>query len=187
MTFPEIIIEKNETPERCKICGGRCCKKKPCEMYPQDIFGTEEPTVERLKEFLSTDLYQIDWWEGDIEKEDDTKYEDELPQIYFIRPREIEGIHMNFLYDPMFWGRCIFLTEIGCMLTWEDRPTCGKSLECSIDKLTGRPVPFDCDYTKEGAVREWRKIQYLFENIKNRKLEHFTQAIMNYKPKKEEK
>ena len=163
-------IQRNETPELCKECGGACCKRHPCTCFPHDVFGDKTPSPQRLIDFLESDNYQIDWWEGDLaEFFDPDHYEGgyAYDRIYYIRPREVpSGIHSTMLYDPMFLGKCYFHTSSGCSLDWNHRPSGGKSLTCISPDVASDDTPD----AKIAAVKEWRDLQWLFEGIKNREL-----------------
>lgn len=175
------VVEMNENKEMCKKCGGFCCKNHPCDVSPYDIFRDKEPSVERLKEFLSSDLYQIDWWEGDTEEEN------KFSRIYIITPRVIltnktDMLLMllisgdsNNLYYPSYGGRCIFLTDEGCRLSWDDRPTGGKALSC----YAPHQMNYDIIYDKEQSAKEWRKYQWLFEHVENRELKPIEEVLKN--------
>ena len=160
-------IKNNETPEMCKVCGGACCKRQPYTLFPHDIFGNEEPTVEKLVAFLSTDNYQIDWWEGDLDECKDLEIDKELGRIYYVRPREKKvswSYNCNRLYDPMWLGECYLLGPNGCTLDWEHRPTGAKCLTCIAPNVPSKDSPNG----KLEAVKRWRPLQWLFADIENR-------------------
>lgn len=155
---PQIQVEFNETPDICASCGGRCCKSMSCEAFPQDIFGTEEPTYERLINFLKDGNWSIDCWEGDVRLDcgQDIPDDEYLYRCYYIRPRHV-GV--NTLFDFSYGGCCSFLTETGCSLSWEQRPTAGKSLKAySVN---------DChsEYGKKEAALAWVPYHDWFERI----------------------
>ena len=164
-------IKRNETPELCKECGGACCKRQPCTCFPHDVFGDKVPTAQRLIDFLASDNYQIDWWEGD--PFDPEFYEDgyKYSRIYYIRPRENpnpEIAHSNMLYDPMWFGECYLHTSTGCALDWDHRPSGGKSLTCIAPNVASDDTP----EAKKAAAKEWRELQWLFEGIENREFKN---------------
>lgn len=141
----KIVIENNETKNYCAECGGKCCLHNGCEVFPCDVFGDEEPTIEKLMEFLSSGRFAIDWWDGDVEPYD------EYYKVYYIRSRHVGH---NDLYDEGWGGKCVSLTDTGCSLDFAHRPTGGKALHCD-GKENGR---FICraSYSKKESVLAWR-------------------------------
>jgi len=47
--------------DTCASCGGRCCKHHAGALFPSDIKG---PMYKGLVELLSTEMYQIDWYDN---------------------------------------------------------------------------------------------------------------------------
>lgn len=131
----EIEIPFNENREACSKCGGQCCIRFPCDVYPQDVkkwFKSDTITKEMIIKLLDTKLFQLDWWEGDV-RPDAFDYTDEQieaaggiqPSTYYIHAR----VYDNAAVQGSYGGRCRFFElEKGCMLPWEVRPTGGKAL-----------------------------------------------------------
>lgn len=96
------------------------------------IFGSVEKAIK-------SNLVAIDWWEAE-------------ESLYFIRPR-VEGV--DDLYDPSWGGECIHLTDTGCNIPFDNRPTYCKAL---------KPKKYhDCDdsigghNSKYRAAIQWKK------------------------------
>ncbi len=103
-------ITINENYELCSECGGKCCKGLPGTVYPDDI---NELSFDAIHEMLESGRYSIDWWEA-------------AEPIYFLRPAT-KGKEGNY-YDGSWGGECTFLSESGCELLFEERPTGCKAL-----------------------------------------------------------
>lgn len=157
----EKIIIKNNESYICAKCNGKCCRHHSCETHPDDVFGTESPSIERLLEFLSCGKYQIDWWDGDIREKFNIPYEenDYRDESYHIRPAHTNSLHT--LFDPAYYGTCIFFVDgKGCMLDFEYRPYGGKALVPSHD------MKCHSSYSKAESSRDWSKYHDMFETIR---------------------
>lgn len=146
-------IKLVENKRICAECKGQCCKGFGCHAAPSDVFKGEEPTVEALRAYMATKNFTIDHWEGDPRFEQDI---DELDRVFFIRARNRnEGYVSHF----MSFGPCALLTSKGCKLSFEERPTGGKSLVPSEDhhcKVT---------YSKEQCCIDWIPYQSIIEEV----------------------
>ena len=112
------IPKKHENKEICSECGGECCKKLPCTVFPGDLnFINEEILTEMVK-----GKYCFDYWEGN--PTNDNKYDDVT--AYFIRPKCKH--ETNKIVDASWGGECVFLTPKGCQLHKSIRPSEGKAL-----------------------------------------------------------
>lgn len=127
-----------ENKEICSKCKGKCCKTMGCHYSPKDF---EEISFEYLMSQIDKGYISIDWWEGN-------PFEDNrnIHRAFFLRVRNVESP----IVDPSWGGRCSLLTETGCSLTYNERPTGGRLL------IPGEKncVP---KYTKEDCVKEWYK------------------------------
>ncbi len=134
----------------CAECGGKCCKRMPGIVLPDDL---KKPLKESVMELLFTGKYAVDWWEGD--PRDD---EDEYSYVYYIRPK-VKG-HEKKLLHPSWGGECIFLTDTGCELPFEQRPAECRMLE---------PVRSgECIYhgvTKQEFALIWLEYQDIIEDV----------------------
>lgn len=167
-------IERNETPDLCRECGGKCCKRYGCEWSIDDFrreFG--EVTKENLISAIKTGIVTIDWWEGDYRRDYGIEYseDDERDECHFIRSRHTNEPIGTF---PTSWGgTCVSLTENGCKFDWEHRPLGGKSLAAQRRKVEGtiryiEPTIIDCDGLnhKIDFVNEWFPYNDLLEQVK---------------------
>lgn len=108
-----------EHNERCKECGGRCCKKCPCSFSPEDF---KDLSYDGLKKELEKNYISIDCWVGDPREDSDSELE-KTP--YFLRVMRVNGP----VVDPMEESEsCKLLTESGCAFSFEERPKGGRQL-----------------------------------------------------------
>ena len=139
-------MKNNESKSICSKCNGRCCSQMGCEIFPIDL---GEISVRYIFDSLMEGNISVDIWDGDI----DVDFHDFiLPQIYFLRMRNINSPVLDFSLDE---NPCVkFVDGKGCVLSWEERPLGGKSLV---------PHPsFHCQqegYDKMDCAREWKKYQ----------------------------
>lgn len=128
------VPEFNENPVACKTCGGRCCNTMGCDIFPQDVkkwFKTDEITEDMILTLLNSGYVQLDWWEGDIREHEDFNFPDEFfnanpyySRSFYLHMRNEREPAVN----PSWGGKCRMFTEHGCALSWNMRPTGGKSL-----------------------------------------------------------
>ena len=126
-------------PETCKNCGGACCKRIPCAYSPDDF---EEMSYEYLSQRLKKGDLSIDL----IDREQVFKDTD----CYYIRPRIVGNPVIDARYSAVR-GPCIHLTEEGCDLSYEERPTGGRLLIPEPKK----GVPCHADYPIDICWKEW--------------------------------
>ena len=94
--------EKIENNEICRKCGGSCCKWIPGAFHPKDFEGKDLEQV--LLNGFADDHFVIDSTDRGI----------------YVMPNVKSGVK---------WGTCIFFTETGCSLSYQDRPHECKMLE----------------------------------------------------------
>lgn len=122
----------------CMECGGGCCKSLPGCALPED-FGPD--ILKGLTEAFQSNKWAIDWWEGD------PTGKHKIDKAYFIRPR-IKGIETIFYCA---WsGQCTFLSDKGCTLSHESRPS-----ECRLLE------PNEGDCISHGATKREAAIIWL--------------------------
>ena len=133
----------NENLEYCKACGGQCCTVMPCAFHPDDFKELDESSVKKL---LNQGLVCLQKISTDIYIGDDMKY----VYAYILRPKA-EG-NLKAKQTPKF-GKCMFLTDKGCMLIFRWRPSEGRHLipmknnkDCYID---------DEKYEFENILKAW--------------------------------
>jgi hypothetical protein len=95
----------------------------PGEMSPEDVkrFVGDNNLARALRKLFLTDQFAIDWWEGDPRVG-----EYEYDQGYYVRPK-IVGI--QGLYHAGWGGPCTFLSNVGCTLDEDKRPSTCLMLE----------------------------------------------------------
>ena len=160
-------IEYNENKTICAACGGRCCKNSGCEIFPQDVkkwFNTKEITSDIIVKLLNSGYIQIDWFYGDVRF---SEYGYKFTPEYFENHEELNRIyylHMRSGNDPAIhgsWGgTCRMLTEHGCPMSWDMRPTGGKSL---IPNANGDGKCHESFLDKKEAVLAWIPYQEILD------------------------
>jgi Fe-S-cluster containining protein len=140
MTTDEEFIRGKQDPKACSLCGGRCCKACGCPYFPEDF---QELTFESLKKLIDSKKVEIDsiiYLSGPYTP---------LPNpVYYLRVANKKE------------GGCIHLTEKGCKLSYEERPTGGRLL---VPHWSG------CYYlySKEEFIEKWLPYQELLEELIN--------------------
>lgn len=179
----------NENKEMCAKCKGQCCKNMPGQYIPEDLFD-HEMTKDELKQFiLDRKNIAIDCWDGD--KDSDYKDYYYLRPMRKIRSEE-EYMKSNFLSKDMIdvykrlykqykndfnpivdyaWTQpamfiCIHLTENGCDLSYDDRPTCCKELTPDLENGCYNEH-CDAEHSKLYYAKKWSKYNKLLKEIAN--------------------
>ena len=151
---------KNNESSICAKCNGYCCRHMGCELHPQDVFGKEIPTIEKLIEFLSCGLYQIDCWDGDIREDmgiDIGENDEYYYRSYYLRPKHTNS---NRLFNASWGGTCIFFEDgKGCKLDWQHRPYGGKALVANEEKKC------HSSYGKVKAALDWLPYHDMIEDV----------------------
>ena len=131
----------------CAECGGKCCKSLPGACFPDDFNMEESP--KKLIQAIQSGEYCFDYWEGDPNKRG---LSCSTVNYHFVRPAVVgnEGI----IVDASWGGCCTFLTDNGCLLKPEDRPT-----ECRhLKPVAGDdPCVLKGQYGKRHAAIAWSK------------------------------
>jgi hypothetical protein len=107
---------------RCSECKGICCKSLPGTLSPKDIEGD---IYEDLKARILTGFWCVDWYEGDPRKG-----KNKFWKVYFVRPSTIDK--KGVVLDPSWGGQCSLLTNIGCSLSFRNRPKECRMLEPGV-------------------------------------------------------
>ncbi|SHH20782.1 hypothetical protein [Thermosipho atlanticus] len=92
----------------CTKCGGKCCKYFPGIALPKDFGNSKEEIFKNLSIALKSGKWCIDWI-------------DRNKNLYYVRP-SIKGKE-GILFDNSISGKCTFLTDKGCNLIPNNRPT----------------------------------------------------------------
>lgn len=144
---------KNLNPEFCTKCQGHCCKKCGCHFSPDDFEfkkvddeigprDTNEVIFEILKKEMEKGYIVVEYIPGE------TFYSD-IDGIILRARNTNEGL-------TGLWNRspCILLTENGCKLDYEHRPSGGRLLMPIFDESTNR---FYCRqyYDIYSCCKEW--------------------------------
>lgn len=54
-----------ENKELCAKCGGKCCKRMGCELFPEDVEKHYGPiTEETIFKLLESGNWAVDWYDG---------------------------------------------------------------------------------------------------------------------------
>lgn len=136
--------------EKCKECGGKCCKRCGCFFSPDDF---EDLSFDGIKKEMDKGHITVEVVDGD------QFYIEGF--IYTLRARNVEDSIFIGLSDKKR-SPCILLTEKGCKLDYEHRPTGGKLL---IPGKTGNDVDCISKYDVPTALREWRAHQKLLHEL----------------------
>ena len=137
----------NENKELCAVCGGKCCRHAACILHPTQV----EISYQGIKTLFKKG-FCFDYWEGDIIDNGP------LDKVYYMRGQH--KAQEGKIVDASWGGECIFLTDMGCNLSWEERPFQGKSLVPGADKCF---LPETS--SKKILVLAWRKYQHQIEKI----------------------
>lgn len=150
---------QNQNAELCAKCGGHCCKRCGCFFSPDDFAVLNYEALEREIEKGYITIEKVDLSEI---------YEEGF--AYVVRARNTNGpIIENRLVRP--GGPCMMLTEHGCALDYEHRPTGGRLL---IPRENGNCY---AKYSTEHAIREWLNYQPLLEELARHFSEQLTPAM----------
>lgn len=134
-----IIPIKNERPDLCTPCGGRCCKSAPGIYHPDQIFKNGKPTFKDMLDAFSNNA-SVTWVE--FCRSDGTKGDwSDFETVPVVAPRDAHSPDIRF--RTSIWGKCIHLTDKGCSFEHQDRPLECRMLEAQPDMECGLPQTFD--------------------------------------------
>ena len=138
-------MKNNENHSICSACKGACCKGFPGIYSPLDIKGD-------MLSWFRENVHNItfDDWVGTFEH-NGTSVEDPL----FLRPKA-KSEHSLQIRNGLWSGECRLLTDEGCSLSFEDRPTQCRELKPSVDRnciIYGK--------SKKDLIFEWLPYQEL--------------------------
>lgn len=111
------IRQKTQNPEMCKKCGGECCKRCGCAYFPEDL---GELSYEKLVELWKKGVAVIDC----MSYRDGNFYKPLPEPIYYLRAPNVNEHGKMVALKGM--GPCYFLTEKGCKLSYDQRPSEGR-------------------------------------------------------------
>lgn len=92
----------------CKNCGGKCCKYYPGHTLPKDFGNSKDEIFNNLVLAFKSGKWAIDWV-------------DKNKNLYFVRPA-IKGKE-GYVFEHSLSGECTFLSDKGCTLPIEKRPS----------------------------------------------------------------
>lgn len=116
------LIANNEDASQCTGCG-RCCKRMPGILDASQIDGYSAQDVADL----INRGYCFDSWHGDPRPESEIRPGTELREVYFIRPRSKRAAN-KIIDEPWGPSECMFLTDTGCSMSFDERPAQCRSL-----------------------------------------------------------
>lgn len=155
----EYSILTDVNSEVCAECGGECCKRCGCHFSPDDF---EEISFEFLKGEIEKGYISIDCVDEDIALFETTV---ELGTFFLrIRNQGAPIVDVGFKKTP-----CILLTEKGCKLDYKHRPTGGKLLIPSEEKIsTYSCFMRECHskYSIEACCFEWEPHQKVLHKLR---------------------
>lgn len=144
---PSPYEQSKENIERCKKCGGQCCKNMGCHISPFDL---REISVKSIISLIQeTDCISIDWWEGNPKEN-----ECDGSRTYYLRIKNKDSNVIN----PSFGGVCSILMDTGCPLSFEYRPKGARDLI---------PSEGECKdgYSKQQCAIDWYDYQDIMEKV----------------------
>lgn len=166
----------------CSECKGSCCKHCPGAVFPDELGTNEEDIKKEIIRRLQTGDWCVDWWDGDPRYDvpvrfnpdpgvdDDIasttepeKIVDRLDYAYYFRPAIKGRTNDNKIFDGCWGGECIFLTDEGCSLPFDNRPLECRSLE-PRPKDQGGCVTHN--HTRKDAGIAWIPFWDFFENLR---------------------
>lgn len=143
---------KNYNPEICAECGGQCCKRCGCQFSPDDF---EEISFDFLKKEIEKGYISIEKMPG--------KTLEQTEPIYILRTRNQGAGVVDTCYEET---PCVLLTENGCKLDYEHRPTGAKLLVPSKKKeLFTRDRKCYSSYSTADCCFEWKPYQDILSQL----------------------
>lgn len=138
-------ILKNVNFEICCECGGKCCKKCGCHFSPDDF---KEISFDVLKKEIEKGYISIDHVSGEM------IYQAHGIYILRVRNQGAPVVDTGYSRSP-----CILLTENGCKLDYEKRPSGGKLLIPAKNRMCFSKYSIkDCCY-------EWQPHQKILNDL----------------------
>lgn len=143
-------ISKNVNTEICSQCRGKCCKLCGCHFSPDDF---EEISFNFLKKEMEKGYISIDYVDREM------IYQDKGGYILRTRNQDAPVVDTGFRRKP-----CILLTEKGCKLDYEHRPTGGKLLIPSVNEFK-REKNCHSNYSIKDCCYEWEPHQKILHEL----------------------
>lgn len=148
-------IANNENKLLCNNCGS-CCKKYAGIVFPEQLPDINAVVLaSKLKEGYCFDRYYTIL-------DDDTNFQEAQDEfVYFMRPQH-KGKENRKSDDGLWGGECVFLTDTGCKLTFDERPRQCQILVPSQNRICSLGIP---GYRKRDAALAWLPYQNVIRKI----------------------
>ena len=140
----------------CSECGGECCKQCGCHFSPDDF---KEISFNFLKQEMEKGFISIDYVDGEA------IYQSFGVYILRVRNRNAPIVDLGLMRSP-----CILLTQNGCKLDYQHRPTGGKLLIPSTETYPMLGLLNRRCYSKYSiklCCYEWQPHQKVLHNLLN--------------------
>lgn len=158
-------LPENLNPKLCKKCKGHCCKKCGCHFSPDDFDfkKVDDENGPRDSNEVIFDILKKEIEKGYIVIEyvpSEAILSDTDGILLRVRNRK-EGLVGDWNRSP-----CILLTDKGCKLDYEDRPSGGRLLRPILNKKTKK---FTCiqHYDIDDCCREWLPFKEVLSQLYN--------------------
>ena len=144
----------NVNTKLCSACKGKCCKRCGCHFSPEDF---KEISFEFLKTEIEKGYISIDYFTSSFTHMNSG--------AYILRVRNQDSPIVDAIVLEM--KPCILLTEKGCKLKYEERPSGGKLLIPKIEKIGLWKWERTCysKYKISDCSREWMPYQEILKSL----------------------
>jgi len=163
----QVIPIKNEKPDLCTPCGGRCCRWAAGIYHPSQIFHGPNGTMKEMLDALSksASVAHVEFKAISSSVEHDFEVGDWV-SVPVVMPRHYHSPDVVFRMDVI--GRCIHHGEEGCSLVYDNRP-----LECqTLEARDGGECGFPATFSRERDLLEswlpYRDFLHRFDEIYSR-------------------
>lgn len=150
-------MKNNENKTTCSSCGGACCKNGAGGWFPEDL--PQPITKDLIVDMIKNRGYCLDYWEGNPTR--DSKYDGVM--AYYLRPQHINAL--GRYVDPSWGAQCSFLTNNGCKLSFNDRPTQCKALIPNPEYST-KGCSWAEKYSKKNICIAWLPYNSILEEAR---------------------
>lgn len=140
---------KNQNVLICSECKGSCCKRSGCYFSPDDF---REISFEYLKTQLEKGYISISL------QSDSVFY----PDVYILKIRDRDTDIVDTGYRNSEYSPCMLLTDNGCKLSYEERPSGGKLY---IPKYENGFYHCYTNYTIRDCCNEWFPYQEILTQL----------------------
>lgn len=149
--------EKEENPEVCEECGGRCCLRAPCHWSPKDF---NELTFQAMKKILEEKQYiSIVRFSGDIAESCLREFKHQGRYFYILRTRTRSTKIATVSSKKKKGDPCILLTSNGCSIPFKERARGAREL---IPMKEQKCIHL---YDMDDCVYEWKDYQDVLRKL----------------------